>query len=259
MKRALIIYLLALSLVLCGCADSNENNGELITELEGAISSVNSESRVSGSYMIEITVRGVTLYYAKGNIAFDREEKCAYNDFSQTYMGSSAVAQNYYSGGKLVSVEKSGVNSFDRAPEEIMGKFPYSKLLELPEGVSGVAEKSSSVGRTVELTRNDTKAICDSVVGESLYTLASVIKKPQTDKTQYGDTKCTYTLKDGKINGCRYEFSVTLFDTPAYVPGYSVPESEYTLELNVVAKVNYDEFGSDVKIAEFSQDENKES
>lgn len=255
MRKRFIICLSVLSLVFCGCADSGIANETLIRELDGAIDSVNSENRASGEYLIEITVSGVTLYYASGDIAFDREKDTASNEFTQTYMGRSVVSQNYYSNGKLVSVEKGESVTLDRTSEQIMGKFPYSKLLKLPDSVKEVNEKNSSVGRTVELVRGDTSDICESVIGEDIYTLASVIKKPQTDKTEYGDTKCTYTVKDGRVIGCRYEFTVKLFDTPAYVPGYSVPESVYTLELSVVAKVNYNGFGNGVEISEYSETE----
>ncbi|MBQ5837985.1 MAG: hypothetical protein IIW39_04855 [Clostridia bacterium] len=255
MKKCLLTCLLALSVLISGCADSGNTSDKLISELNGAIGSVNSEDRASGEYLIEITVSGVTLYYASGDIAFDRKADVAHNEFTSSYMGNSVVSQNYYSNGKLVSVEGTNSNVLDRTSEQIMGKFPYAKLLELPDEVSDVTEKSSSVGRTVELTRQDTAKIFETVVGDGIYSLATVIKKPQTDKTQFGDTKCTYTVKDGRAVGCRYEFTVKLFDTPAYVPGYSVPESEYTLELSVVAKVNYDCFGNDVKLYEYSQSE----
>ena len=258
MKKCITVCLLALSL-LCGCADSGIIESRELTELNSAIGSVNEESLVSGGYMIEISVSGVTIYYAKGNVAFDRSENAAYNGFSQTYMGQSSAAQNYFADGKLVSVEKAGVTSFDRTNEQIMGKFPYSKLHALPDRVSGFFEKSSSVGKTYELVRDDTATICDSVIGKDMYNLVSVIKKPQHDKTQYSDTKCVYTVKDGRVVGCRYEFTVKLFDTPAYVPGYSVPESDYTVDINVVAKVNYNEFGDKVTVSRYSESEIKES
>ena len=252
----LMICLLALSLILCGCADSGDTqNTEIIKELNDAIDSTNGQSRVAGDYLIEITVSGVTLYYAKGNIAFDREGEIAYNDFSQTYMATSAVAQNYFANGKLITVEKDGVNEFERTSDQILGKFPYSKLSSLPEDIGEISQKNSSVGRTIELVRKDTAAICESVIGKDIYTLVSVIKQPQADKTQYSDTKCIYTVKDGRAIGCRYEFTAKLFDTPAYVPGYSVLESEYTVEISVVAKVNYKTFGDEVEIAEYSATE----
>lgn len=256
MKKSFLICLLALSLLLCGCADGAEQKQELASALEAAIEKSNSETRISGGYMLEITFDGgVTLYYALGNIAFDRENNTASADFTQTYLGKSVTAQNFYKNGKVVSVEKGESVTFDRAPEDIMGKFPYSKLLKSPESVTDIESKTSSVGKTITLTRGDTESICDSVIGSDLYTLVDVIKKPQTDKTQYSDTVCTYTVEDGRVVGCRYEFDVKLFDTPSYVPGYSIPESEYTLDIHVTAKVTYSDFGESVRVAEYSESE----
>ena len=81
-------------------------------------------------------------------------------------------------------------------------------------------------------------------------------KKPQKDLTEYGDVECIYTVKDGRIVSARFEFDMKLFDTPAYVPGYSVPEEEYTLNIHITAKVGYDKFGQDVVIKELSETEN---
>ncbi|MBO5786634.1 MAG: hypothetical protein J6R45_04850, partial [Clostridia bacterium] len=66
------------------------------------------------------------------------------------------------------------------------------------------------------------------------------------------EAQCVYTVKDGRVLGVRYEFDVKLFDTPAYVPGYSVPESDYTVELHIVAKLSYENFGDQVEIKEYN-------
>ena len=59
-------------------------------------------------------------------------------------------------------------------------------------------------------------------------------------------------LKDNKVLSARYEFTVKLFDTPNGSANYTPPESEYTLELKVVAKVSYTDFGEGVKIEKYS-------
>ncbi len=260
MKKRFLICLLALSFLLCGCDDGQEPSSQLVSELSSAILESNSETRVSGGYMLEITFsQGVTLYYALGDIALDREKETAFADYTQTYLGHSVTAQNYFADGKVVSVEKGESVTLERDPEEILGKFPYSKLLELPEGTKNVETKTSSVGKTFELIRNDTEIICDSVIGSDIYALVDVIKKPQPEKTQYSETVCTYTVEDGRVVGCRYEFDVKLFDTPAYVPGYSVPESEYTLDIRVEAKVTYNSFGDGVTVNEYSEVEAEEN
>lgn len=260
MRRAAIVFLLALSLLICGCADGQKTqSAALAEELRGAISASNAETRVSGKYMLEITFEGVTLYYALGDAAWDSEKKIASVIFTQTYLGDSSEAENYFSDGKVVSVDDGVGITVERDADEIFSKFPYARLADLPSDIGEITEKTSSVGRTLTLTRSDTASICDAVVGSDIFTLVGVLKKPQADKTQYSDTVCTYTVADGKIAGYRYEFDIKLFDTPAYIPGYSVPEEEYTLDLHVVAKMTYEKFGDGVTVPLYEKSESEEN
>ena len=249
MKRNLTILALCLSLLFCGCSVEGGDTA-LTAELAEAISAVNSETRVSGSYMLEITAAGVTIYYALGDISWDREANTAYAAFSQTYLGDSGETKNYFSAGTMMSVSGGETITTQRDSAEIFSKFPYAEIFPLPqtEEVS-LTEKTSTVGRTVTVTRNDTKDIFNTVIGGDIFSLVGVIKKPQPEKTQYGETTCIYTLdENGVLTGCRYQFDVKLFDTPGYVPGYSVPESEYTLDLHITAKISYKQFGAEVEV-----------
>jgi hypothetical protein len=74
------------------------------------------------------------------------------------------------------------------------------------------------------------------------------LKKPQKEKTEYSDTKCVVTVKDGAVASARYEFDIKLFDTPSVVEGYTPPEKEYTIKLHITAKVVYEKFGDKVEI-----------
>lgn len=237
---------ISLTAALCGCSGADKTDSAAAEELNSAVSAVNAEASASGDYLLEITFgAGSVLYYAKGNIEFDRSEKKAFADFKQTWLGTADEVQNYYSNGIMLSVCDGESLSGDRDADELFSKFPYSKLLPCEDGRS-VTVGGNSLGKTFSVTRSDTEKICETVVGD-IYSLVTVIKKPQKDKTKYGDTTVTYTVSDGKAVACRYEFGVTLFDTPSYVPGYQPPESEYTVELKVSAKVTYSDFGVEVR------------
>lgn len=239
---------ISLAAVFCGCSGENSTNAAA-EELNGAVSAVNEENSVSGDYVLEITFgAGNVLYYSKGNIKFDRSERKAFADFSHTWLGTAAAVLNYYSDGIMISVSDGELLETERDADELFSKFPYSQLPLCEDGCK-VSVGSNSLGKTFSLTRSDTEKICETVVGD-IYSLVTVIKKPQKDKTKYGDTTVTYTVSDGKAVACRYEFSVTLFDTPAYVPGYQPSESEYSVELKVSAKVGYSDFG--VEVTEYS-------
>ena len=241
---------------LCSCEEPEvEPDAESVSELSAAIEATNRENRVSGKYMLEITFGdSAVLYYALGNAAWDCENKTASALFDQTYLGDSSVAANYFADGKLISVDDGEVMEFERDADTLFSRFPYAKLQEYKSEQGQIKVSSSAQGKTFTVKRSDTKELCDTVFGGDIYTIATVIKKPQYEKTQYGETECIYTVSDGKVIGCRYEFDVKLFDTPAYIPGgYSVPESEYTLDVHIVAKITYEKFGNGVEVSEYSE------
>lgn len=240
-----------LALLLCGCTEDVE---EVDTaELVSAVEKTNSETRISGQYMLEMSFgEGVTLYYALGEVAWDTEIGIASASFNQTYLGVSSKAENYFADGKIISLELGESAEVERTADELFSKFPYCKVLELEESAD-ITAADSTVGRTYTFVRDDTAQICETIVGQDIYGIANVIKKPQTEKTEYSQTTCVYTVSDGKLVSCRYEFDVKLFDTPAYVPGYSVPETEYTLDVHVIAKMTYKSFGEDVTVSEYSE------
>ena len=254
--KKIIAVIFAFALLFCSCKEvENPPKAEDVAELRDAISATNNESSVSGKYMLEITFGDSTvLYYALGNVAWDVEKGVSSVLFDETYLGDSSVRANYFAENKLISVDDGEVLTLERDAETLFSKFPYAKLPEYSEEHGGINKNNSANGKTFTVKRTDTKELLDTVVGNDIYTIATVIKKPQPEKTQYSDTECIYTVSDGKVVGCRYEFDVKLFDTPAYIPGgYSVPESEYTLDLHVVAKVTYEKFGSDVTVSEYSE------
>ena len=249
--KKLIIALLVLPLILSGCTSSQDV--EARSSLTEAIRVTNAETKVSGKYMLEITFEGATLYYALGDVAWDLEAQTASVVFSQTYLGDSSEAANYFANGKIVSVDDGESISVEREPGELFSKFPYAKIPALPEDAT-LDIKNSTAGTAYGFAYSDTSDISRSVVGDDIYKMVDVLKKPQPEKTRYSETACTLTVKDGRVVGCRYEFDITLFDTPAYIPGYSVPEEDYTLDLHVIAKMAYESFGDKVTVQEYSGD-----
>lgn len=251
MKKTVICLVLILSLLLCACAEEEGDNAEMKSALESAIAATNSEEAFSGQYMLEISFgKGVALYYALGDVECDRSAKKAFVSFSQTYLGISSTAKNYIGNGKIISLEGGNTTEIEGNIEDFLVKFPYGGVFPLPENAT-LSSNESMVGTTYTVIRNDTKSICENVIGDDIYEIVDVLKQPQKDKTEYGETECTYTVSEGRVTGVRYEFDMKLFDTPAYIPGYSVPESEYTVQFRVVAKISYRGFGSEVEVEEY--------
>ena len=254
MKRFLLIILAIAVTAFCGCSDGQSaETVSAANDMNSAIEKANNETKLAGAYTLSITFdKGAVLYHAQGDVAWDREAKTAYAGFDQTYLGASAVMRNYYNDGKMISVADGEAAESKRDSAELFSKFPYF-LLPMHDNKCGditVGQNSSGTSYTFE--RNDARELFDVLVGGDIYSLVYSIKNPQPEKTEYGNVECVYTVSDGKIVSCRYEFDVKLFDTPAYIPGYSQPEDEYTIDLHINAKVTYNSFGEAVKVEDYS-------
>lgn len=250
--RKLICVLLTLSLFLASCGESEAAYPEAANAVNSVVDSVNAESRLSGEYMLEISFgEGGVLYYAIGDVAWDRTDQTIFADFDQTYLGISSKMENYYSNGKMVSVEDGSAMTVERDASAYLTKFPYFSVPK-PENDS-VAVGSNTKGDTYTFKISDSKSLSEALVGDDIYSLVNVIKKPQKELTEYGEASCVYTVSEGKLVSCRYEFDIKLFDTPAYIPGSSQLEEEYTITMHIVARLGYSEFGEDVEIPEYSE------
>lgn len=256
MKRIAVCFIIAVLTLFCSCSENIEKtDSATVNEINTAIETVNSEKRLSGNYMLEFSFgENVTFYYSAGDIDWDRENEKVSNVFNHTYLGQSSKAANYYSDGKMISVENGEAMTIDCQPDEIFSKFPYCTLDKYSDSYGSVTISENASGKSYSFTRNDTASLCEKIVGGDIYDLVAVLKKPQKDKTEYGETNCTVTVVDGKVVSCRYEFDMKLFDTPSVVNGYTPPEEEYTLNLHISAKVEYDSFGKDVEIKEYSKE-----
>lgn len=253
MKRFLLITVALALIVLGGCSDNL--SGEYSSKLNSAVQKANDESRVNGEYSLSITFsEGAVLYHALGDIAWDREAKTAFAEFNQTYLGDSSVMKNYFNNGKMISIDDGEAAESSRDANELFSKFPYFSALLHDEKCGEITLGTNSTGETYTFVRTDTAEIFDSLVGGDLYSLVFSIKNPQPEKTKYSDMECVYTVSDGSVVSCRYEFDVKLFDTPTYIPGYSQPESDYTIDLHISAKVTYNLFGDGVTVEEYSGD-----
>lgn len=256
MRKMAVCVIVAFLMMFCGCAkDFTEIDTQNANELNSAIEAVNSETRLSGKYVIEFSFGdNVTFYYSAGDISWDREKEKISNIFNHTYLGESSKASNYFENGKMISVESGEAMTLECNADEIFTKFPYCAVDKYSDSCGKITVSENTTGKSYSFVRNDTAMLCDKIVGGDIYDLVAVLKKPQKEKTEYGETKCIFTVSNGKIASCRYEFDMKLFDTPAVVDGYTPPEEEYTLKLHITAKVVYEDFGEDVKIDEYSDE-----
>ncbi len=249
MKKLISVVLSAL-LLLWSCGAEDKTN---IEQLNSAINAHNSQKKFSGNYLLDITFGNEsagqygTLYYAAGDMEWDRDAKKAYAKFNQNYLGTAYIMENYFSNGTMISVEDGKAIESERNADDLFSMFPYYSLLTYDESLcKNIAKGNNVAGTSYTFERSDTKAIFDKIFGDGIYDIivsTTTMTSPQKDKTKYSNAKCVYTVSEGKLFSCRYEFDMTIYDTPAYIPGYTQEESKYTLELHIVAKVEFDSKG----------------
>ena len=250
MKKLAFVCAAVCALLLCGCSENRDHS----PELNAAIKNRAAQKTLGGECMLEIAAAesAAPVYYLRGQFACDKQEKTAFMEFDQTWLGMSSKAYNYFSDGEVINVTDGERFVQPREAEEILAKFPYFAPEPRRDTDGAVSRAEAAKGYTYSYTRKNDAAFCESVVGGDLYELVAVMKQPQTDKTVYGDVLFTCTADGDKLLSYGFEFEVTLFDTPAYVPGYSVPESEYTLKLRVTARITYGDGEISVKREEKS-------
>ncbi len=250
MKRFLVILLVFASLFSISCEREAEDAKATVNSV---VAEVNKQDKLSGEYQLSITFdKGAVLYYAKGNIEWDRKAQTAYASFDHTYLGASGKMENYFKDGAIISVDSTKTERTEKDPDDLMSKFPYFSVFDYSEDCGEIKVGENNSGTTYTFFVKNNKEIFESIAGGDIYKMVFSIKDPQPEKTQYGDIECIYTVVDGKLQSCRYEFDVKLFDTPGYVPGYSVPEEEYTIDLHFSGKITYNSFGDNVSVDEFS-------
>lgn len=234
---AALAAVLAAASLLCGCS----GKPDYAPELNAAAENRAAQEKLGGECMLEITApeSAATVYYLRGSFSCDKSEKTAYLEFDQTWLGMSSRAFNYFSGGVVTNITDGERFEEPREAEELLNKFPYFAPEPRRGSDGAVSRTEAAKGYSYSYTRKNGAEFCESVLGGDVYGLVPVLKQPQPEKTVYSDVRFTCTADGGALLSYGCEFDVTLFDTPAYVPGYSVPESEYTIKLHVTARITY--------------------
>ena len=123
------------------------------------------------------------------------------------------------------------------SPEALFDSLIYARPSVPDEGSKISASLSADGLYTVKCKSPDSNALF-SLLGDDIYSVA-YINVPQKDKMYCEDAVFTYRISDGVISDYSLSFTAHLLDTPPYVPGKGVDDSDYELELFVEFNVSY--------------------
>lgn len=259
--RFLTLLLLALSMLLCGCETSPEEqygeSYETVSLLHKAYGEI---TRGELGFMMEATFRdpdtGETgvLYFLQGNGRYDTQAETAWQSFDATLLGASYHSEEYFAKGDKVHLENGEVYHLPTKAEEFFRAFPYCTIPLPPLSALTALEQDPVTGGTLYklVFTQGQKQLAEETWKLDLYGLAG-IANPDYDKESYGDMTYTITEKDGKIRSILVEFSVSIYKKAGYTPGYTPKEDDYRLDLKLTAKVEIKDQGEAVNIPVYEE------
>lgn len=265
MRRGIQLHILCLMLaagVLLGACAAKPDQG-VYGELFDAHDAFMKTDRAHLGFMLEATFcdedsgETGTLYYMQGDAKYDQDADLAWQKFTATLLASTYNAEEYYQSGKKTHLESGETFELDAPHQTFFGAFPYCKvtipafadaetLVVESNGDAVLYTLTSSVGQKelLELWQLD------------LYTLAGVVV-PNREKESFGDVTYTFSVKDGKISSLTVKLVASIYETPAYTPGYTPDDENYRLDLNLTAQISVKASGDAVEIPIYNSEANE--
>ena len=249
--------MLAAGVLLSACAAKPDEG--VYNTLAASHGTFVSQNRAHLGFMMEATFRDDdsgetgTLYYMQGDVKYDKNADLAWQKFTATLLAATYNAQEYYQDGKKTHIENDKTVVLDTASEAFFGAFPYC-MAPIP-AFADVRALNTETGSGTELYTIKTS------VGQKelltlwqldLYTLAGVVV-PDRDKESFGDVEYTFAVKDGEIKSMTVKLTASIYETPAYTPGYTPNEEEYRLDLYLTAQISVKATGDAVEIPTYSE------
>ncbi len=233
MKRLTLVVIAACMLLFCSCGGDNVDLNPLNIALDAPPAAVSANFTMNIRFGDELT----TLLFAMGSFDADYSVNTVSAKMSRTVLASASAVELHYDGKTCVTVVDGEEHSEETAPDEIFGSLIYARPF-MPTGDLKYTSSLSADGLyTVKCKKPDSQQLFD-LLGDDIYSIA-YISNPKKDKMYCTDAVFTYRLKDGKISDYSLSYTAHLFDTPPYVPGIKVDESDYELELYVEFTAQY--------------------
>lgn len=242
--RRITRFLLTVALasgLLAGCGEKVS-----FSEISAGIENTNAVKRYQASFITELTFEKgtATLLYQQGSYSIDRDKQQLSSEYVRTYLGSSDKVTEMYKDGYVYLNDKNGKSKYKSKPE-FLSYMHYAEALNFNEkDVTNLKKGTNSTGTLYTFkVKSGYDEQLKTLLGDNIYSLAK-LSKPQTDKTRFSEIECEYTFTQNQngqtvLANRQIEFTVYLYDTPPYTPGYTPPEEDYMLDLKVRIKVSY--------------------
>ncbi len=223
-KKLIAVLLVALAIFNVSCG-----GGADISPVSDAIAGRGDTSSARFTLNIQIADVKTTIMYSQGSFDADYKNNTLVAQMATTVLATPAAITLEYDGETLKKTENNTESTQKLEAEALFGGLTYVRPF-LPE--SDFKSDESVDGLYTVNWKSPDSAMLLALLGDGIYNMCA-IKTPIKDKAFCEDVVMTYRVSDGMITDFSMAFTAHLFETPPYVPGKDVDESDYELELTV--------------------------
>ena len=233
----------AAALLLTGCSGAPDTSDYPV--LASAVAAANEAGNKQVSFLMQFTFgeEKTTMLFAQGEYTVGTENGYALSGkMTQTVLGASVTVEFCYADGWYGYVLDGNAIRREQTEESLRSGFLFSDAFLFDESdVTSMTRSSGDAGSGIYELKigGDHTARLVELLGEDIYAL-SQLSKPDKSKTQATDLVCGYTVAaDGRLPGRTLSYTLSLYDTPPYVPGVEPDYEDYHLELQITMRMQY--------------------
>ena len=246
MKASAAVRLAALivcaSLLLVSCAPDTEDFPVVVSAAQATDAA---ECRTV-DFLMQFTFgeEKTTLLFAQGEYTVSEiAGGCVISGkMAQTVLGAALTVEFYYADGWYYYSIDGNKHKREWPFDELKSGFIFSDVfLPAREDITKMSRSTGGTGSiyTLEVGGDRTQELL-TLLGEDIYAL-SQFSNPIKDRTTADGLKLGYTLSDadGRLASRYLEYSLSIYDTPPYVPGQEPDYEDYRLDLDITMRMNY--------------------
>lgn len=231
--KKLLFVLLTLCLLLASCASAS------IAHIQPVKDGFLNTEYNDYSFTLRVEMGKKCVLLASGDVSVSQDPLSLTAEIEETFLGDNlGKTQLSWSDGMLST---DGVKE-ETSWEELRSSMIYAAPLVFEESEVKKTETGTTLAGTLYrhyIKDNSQSAVLYDLLGAALPEIcgvASVVK----DESTFEDIVCEYILsEDGTPAAYSVTFTAVYQDTPPYVPGVTPDKSDYTVEVGIEFRINY--------------------
>lgn len=234
MKRAFSFLLALLAAALCACSAPNAEYGGIAAACEKHAGAHD----VKAKFRLNMTFEdgAYTLLFSQGNYEAELGDDVYVSvKASQNYLGRPSALEAEYKDGVYSATGETV------APSDFFGQLLFVQPFVPDEKfISSVREVSTGSGTGAVFALRDAFDLLFPLLGEDIYEIA-MIKKPRRELASVSGAELT-VIPGGTsgVAAMTLNFTLTLADTPPYVPGGADRQDDYMIDIKVEYTVSFE-------------------